>query len=164
MSDHLDYVAGEVFPVYEKILRSNNLYVGVEVDGAEWLDEACALNVDYYIYHCRDRTRDYRGAETLLERGKPVIVAHPNILETNLARVPPDCYLEINNRYIWHTTWDPGPFKSAFAFVFGSDAHQPHWLNQNIARCAAREMGVEETLLFPENLPAISDSTPSQKR
>ena len=151
VSDHLDYVAGEVFETYETALRRSSLYVGIEVNGAEWVQEAYALNVDYFVYHCRDRMRDYRGAELLLETEKPVIIAHPNILDTNLARVPPGCYLEINNRYIWRSPWNPGPLRCAFGFVFSSDAHQPHWLNQNIARSAGREMAIEETLLFPEN-------------
>lgn len=161
VSDHLDYVAGEAFEAYQHALRSYDLYVGVEVNGADWISEARAVDVDYYMYHCRDRTADYRGAEQLLETGKPVILAHPNIFQPDLSRVPPECCIEINNRYVWRDAWDPGLIKYGFAFVIGSDAHQPHWLNQNIARRVADEMGIQETLLFPENLPAISECVPA---
>ena len=164
VSDHLEYVVGEAFEAYEEALRSNRLYVGVEANGAEWVREASVLNVDYYVYHCRDRAQDYRGAETLLATEKPVIVAHPNVFETDLARVPTDCYIEINNRYIWRSSWDPGRYRTTFAFVIGSDAHQPHWLNQNIARHVARDLMIEEALLFPVNLPATEDRGPSLNR
>jgi hypothetical protein len=34
--------------------------------------------------------------------------------------------------------------------VISSDAHQPNWLNQTLARYVARELEIQETLLFPE--------------
>jgi hypothetical protein len=111
-----------------------------------------SLPVEYYLYHCRDRTEDYRGAERLAGAGRPVIIAHPNALQTDLARVSPVCLVEINNRYAWR---DSGyralaPFVAHFRFVINSDAHQPHWLAQSAARFIARELGVRETLLFGE--------------
>jgi len=79
-----------------------------------------------------------------------VILAHPQLLQTALARVPPECLVEINNRYLWRDqAWKQlAPWVGRFRFVIGSDAHQPHWLNQTAARRIARELGVEETLLF----------------
>jgi hypothetical protein len=79
-----------------------------------------------------------------------VIVAHPNALNTNLDRVPPECLVEINNRYIWRCDWRSyyGPFVDRFEFVMSSDAHQPNWLNQTVARYVATQLGVREKLLF----------------
>lgn len=69
---------------------------------------------------------------------------------TDLTRVPPECLVEINNRYIWRTDWRAfyGPFVDRFDFVLSSDAHQPNWLSQSVARHAAAELGVRERLLF----------------
>jgi histidinol phosphatase-like PHP family hydrolase len=66
------------------------------------------------------------------------------------AEVPPECLIEINNRYAWRDSGyrQLAPWVGRFRFVIGSDAHQPHWLNQSAARWIARELGVEETLLF----------------
>ncbi|HUV06184.1 MAG TPA: hypothetical protein VMX75_00555, partial [Spirochaetia bacterium] len=66
-------------------------------------------------------------------------------------KLPQECLIEINNRYVWRYDWREriNGFRSRFRFVIGSDAHQPHWLNQNIARYVASELGIEETLLFP---------------
>jgi histidinol phosphatase-like PHP family hydrolase len=149
ISDHLEYV-GDAFKEYARTVRAHHLKLGVEVNGAEWVAAAEALPVEYYVYHCRDRAEDYRGAERLAATGRPVIVAHPNALQTDLNRVSPVCLIEINNRYAWR---DPGyqalaPFVGRFRFVLSSDAHQPHWLNQTAARFIARELGIEETLLF----------------
>jgi histidinol phosphatase-like PHP family hydrolase len=149
ISDHLEYV-GDAFEEYARTVRAHRLRLGVEVNGAEWVAAAEALPVEYYVYHCRDRAEDYRGAERLAATGRPVIVAHPNALQTDLHKVSPACLVEINNRYAWR---DPGyqalaPFVGRFRFVLSSDAHQPHWLNQTAARFIARELGVEETLLF----------------
>ncbi len=154
ISDHLEYLTGETFETYQREVRANDLLVGTEVDGAAWTSMAIELDFDYYIYHCRDRREEYLGAEKLLETAKPVIIAHPLALDTNLDRVPPQCLVEINNRYIWRNDWKAclSPFRERFRFVIGSDAHQPHWLNQNIARRVAAELGVEETLLNPANL------------
>ncbi len=150
ISDHLEYITGKTFTSYEREVRSHGLLVGTEVNGAEWTAEAAELDFDYYVYHCRDTREDYLGAEELLSTEKPVIIAHPLTLDTNLDKVPPRCLIEINNRYIWRNDWRGrlSPYRDRFRFVMGSDAHQPHWLNQNIARRVAAELGVEETLLF----------------
>jgi hypothetical protein len=152
ISDHLEYIKGKRFHRYEREVRSNGMFVGTEVNGPKWTHAACELGVDYYIYHCRDRREDYRGAEELLSTEKPVIIAHPLVMDTNLERVPPQCLIEINNRYVWRYDWRGRlmPYRERFRFVIGSDAHQPHWLNQNIARHVAMELCIEETLLFPE--------------
>jgi hypothetical protein len=124
--------------------------VGTEVDGARSVDYALAVEVDYYIYHCADQKQHYRGAEKLLARGKPVIIAHPQVMGTNLKNIPTGCHVEINNRYVWRGDWRSfyGPYLGQFSFVLGSDAHQPNWLNHHVARYVARELGIKETLLF----------------
>ena len=153
ISDHLEYV-GEQFAQYASTVRAHRLKLGLEVNGAEWVAAAEALPVDYYIYHCRDRAEDYRGAERLAATGRPAIIAHPQALQTDLQRVSPACLIEINNRYAWREQgWQAlAPFVQRFRFVIGSDAHQPHWLNQTAARFIARELGVRETLLFENSI------------
>ena len=153
ISDHADYITDSDFLLYSETVRAANLHLGVEVSGSQWISKALEMNVDYYIYHCADRLSEYRGAEKLLETSKPVVIAHPLIMGTNLDRIPPRCHVEVNNRYVWHCDWRAGlkPFTSRFQFVISSDAHQPNWLNQTVARYVARELGIQETLLFPEN-------------
>ena len=153
ISDHFDFVFGERFEEYAADLRGHGLKVGTEVDGAEWVSDALSVEADYYVYHCRDSHREYRGAERLADSGKPVIIAHPFIMRTNLRKLSENCYVEINNRYIWRSNWrrELGPFVGGpYRFVISSDAHKPNWLSQNVARYVAGEMGIEETLLFPE--------------
>jgi histidinol phosphatase-like PHP family hydrolase len=151
ISDHLESIADD-FQKYAQTVRSCGFVVGTEVNGADWVGEAEAVDAQYFVYHCRDREPDYRGAERLLATGKPLIIAHPLILETDLRRVPPQCLIEINNRYVWRSDWETlRPFTTSFSFVIDSDAHQPHWLNQNVARYVARELGISETLVFDEN-------------
>jgi histidinol phosphatase-like PHP family hydrolase len=162
ISDHLESIV-EDFPAYATAVRSHGLKVGTEVNGADWVREAEAVEAQYYMYHCRDREEDYRGAERLLRTDKPVIIAHPLILETDLRRVPPECLIEINNRYVWRSNWELlRPFIDVLSFVMGSDAHQPHWLSQNAARYVARELGIVETLIFPEE--AVIITTPQEKK
>ena len=153
ISDHLEYV-GDDFAQYARTVRAHHLKLGLEVNGAEWVGAAAALPVDYYIYHCRDRAEDYRGAERLAASGRPAIIAHPQALQTDLERVSPACLIEINNRYAWREQgWRAlAPYVERFRFVIGSDAHQPHWLNQTAARFIARELGVRETLLFENSI------------
>jgi hypothetical protein len=150
ISDHLEALEGD-FDRYAREVRSLGLRLGVEVNGGEWVAVAAALPVEYYMYHCRDRDGDYRGAEGLLAAGRPVIIAHPVFLETNLGRVPTECLVEINNRYVWRGDWETvlRPHLQRFRFVIGSDAHQPHWLNQTAARALAARLGIVETILFP---------------
>jgi hypothetical protein len=155
ISDHLESIA-EDFESYADTLRSHGLLVGTEVNGSDWLSVAEEVSAQYYVYHCRDREKDYRGAEHLLATGKPVIIAHPLILETDLRRVPPQCLIEINNRYVWRSDWQIlRRFVGTFSFVLDSDAHQPHWLNQNMARYVAGQLGIQETLLFSDEDSAI---------
>jgi histidinol phosphatase-like PHP family hydrolase len=156
ISDHLESIVDD-FSTYAQAVRSHGFLVGTEVNGADWVAEAQEVDAQYYVYHCRDRERDYRGAERLLAMGKPLIIAHPLMLETDLCRVPPGCLIEINNRYVWRSNWETlRPFTASFSFVIDSDAHQPHWLNQNVARYVARELGIAETLLFGEDGKRLS--------
>ena len=149
ISDHFEYVQGKPFEPYRESVLAAGFHLGIEVNGAEWAPRAAEAEVEYYVYHCRDRDEDYRGAEMLLATGKPVIIAHPLVLATDLNRVPPQCLIEINNRYVWRNDWRSlAPFVGRFRFVIGSDAHQPHWLSQHVARRVAAELGIEETLLF----------------
>jgi histidinol phosphatase-like PHP family hydrolase len=150
ISDHFDYITDTKFDEYRAEVTKHGLLLGTEVDGANWADEAVTYPFDYYIYHCYDYHRDYRAAELLLTTGKPVIIAHPQALDTNLNKVPTNCLIEINNRYVWRFNWRQyyTPFVGKFRFVLGSDAHQPNWLTHSIAEYVARELGVENTLLF----------------
>lgn len=159
ISDHLESIADD-FSTYGETVHSHGLLIGTEVNGADWVREAEAVAAQYYVYHCRDRERDYRGAERLLATGRPLIIAHPLILETDLRRLPPSCLIEINNRYVWRSNWEAlRPFAAVFSFVIDSDAHQPHWLNQNVARYIAGQLGITETLLFSENRGSAQPQT-----
>jgi histidinol phosphatase-like PHP family hydrolase len=151
ISDHFEHIA-EHFDEYRRAVRAAGLRVGTEIDGHENVAAAVQAPCDYRIFHCRDRAGDYRALETLLAAGTPVIVAHPNALDTDLDRVPPECLIELNNRYIWRCNWRRfyGPYRERFRFVIGSDAHQPNWLGQSVARAAAAELGIEETLVFSD--------------
>lgn len=150
ISDHFELVGEEFFEDYSREVRAAGLVVGTEIDGHHWVPAAVAVQADYRIFHCYDRDADYKALERLLETGQPVIVAHPNALDTDLDRIPPECLVEINNRYIWRCDWRAfyGPFVDRFEFVISSDAHQPNWLNQTVARHVAARLGVHERLLF----------------
>jgi len=150
ISDHFELIGENAFEIYGQEVRAAGFKVGMEIDGYPWVPAAAGATADYRIFHCHDRDADYRALERLLEIGRPVIVAHPNILDTDLNRVPPECLVEINNRYVWRCDWRAfyGPFVDRFRFVIGSDAHQPHWLNQTVARYVAAELGVREQRLF----------------
>lgn len=151
ISDHLECLIDDnTFDEYEKKVIKNNFHLGIEVNGHQWVNIAEKLNVEYYIYHCCNIDKDYAGIEILLSTGKPVIIAHPHALETDLSKVPTEAIVEINNRYIWRCNWikEYQKYVDRFKFVISSDAHQPHWLNQNIARYAAQELGIKEHLLF----------------
>jgi hypothetical protein len=158
ISDHFEFAIEGGWEEYARRVRDLDLYLGVEVSSSRWVAEAtgAGIDVDYYIYHCADSPAEYRGAEKLLESSKPVIIAHPMMMGTDLGRVPPTCLVEVNNRYAWQYDWrrQLGPFAGRFRWVVSSDAHQPGWLNQNLARYVAVELGIEETLLFPDNFAA----------
>ncbi len=149
ISDHFEHFTDR-FDEYKKRLQQLNLHAGTEVDGAAYVGEAIQLDFEYYIYHCRNQRSEYDAIDKLLATGKPVIIAHPMALDTDLGKIPPECYIELNNRYIWRDDWKRkiGPYAQSFRFLIGSDAHQPLWLNQNVARYVASQLGIEETLLF----------------
>jgi len=150
ISDHFEYLHGDVYEKYVKKLRSFEFHVGTEVDGNEWVDMALQYDFDYYIYHCCDIDADYKGVERLLSSSKPVIIAHPLHMGTDLDKIPPECLIEINNRYIWRSNWKDGlkRYVGRFRFILSSDAHQPNWLNLNIATHVAYTLGIKETILF----------------
>ena len=152
ISDHFENLVSGMFETYETEIRQAGLKLGVEVDGHFWVTEAINYDVDYYIVHCRDNDADYKSLEQLLDTGKPVIIAHPNAFATNLDRLPATCLIEINNRYVWHNDWYNyyRPHRERFNFVIGSDAHQPNWLGQSVARYAADQLGIIEHLVFEE--------------
>ncbi|MCG6942467.1 MAG: hypothetical protein LJE69_14600 [Thiohalocapsa sp.] len=149
ISDHFEMVVDR-WDDYRAEVMAAGLRVGTEINGHEWAPAALDADCDYRIFHCWDRAADYRALEALLADGKPVIVAHPNALGTDLDRVPPECLVELNNRYIWRCDWraEYGPWAERFRFVISSDAHQPNWLGQSIARHVAAELGIAETLVF----------------
>lgn len=150
ISDHFDYIGEKNFASYSTEVKKHGLVLGTEVDGANWVDQAITFPFEYYIYHCFDTLRDYKGAEKLASTGKPVIIAHPQALDTKLDKVPPECYIEINNRYVWRFDWKSyyTPYLKRFRFVLGSDSHQPNWLSHSVAEYVARELGVQNTILF----------------
>jgi histidinol phosphatase-like PHP family hydrolase len=149
ISDHFELI-GDRFPEYIATVRAHGLYAGTEVQNPEIAETATQADVDYFIMHCEDAPAFYKMAERFLETGKPVIIAHPMLFDTDLELVPPGCYLEVNNRYVWRDDWRTrlAPYVDRFSWVIGSDAHQPHWLNQNVARYVAAALGIRETLLF----------------
>jgi histidinol phosphatase-like PHP family hydrolase len=147
ISDHFEYICDKDFDSYSSTVRSFGLKLGTEVAGGEYTVDASGYPVDYYIYHCKDAEINYTGFERLLATGKPAVIAHPFYMGTNLDRLPDGCLVEINNRYIWRSDWRRllAPYREKFRFILSSDAHQPNWLNQNVARYVAGELGVEET-------------------
>ncbi len=162
ISDHFEYIIGEQWERYTDEVRGLGLYLGVEVSNSRWAKEAASVGaeVDYFIYHCADSASEYRGAEILLESCRPVIIAHPLMMDTDLDKVPSGCLVEVSNRYAWQYDWRRGlgPHAARFRWVVSSDAHQPGWLSQSLARYIASELGIEETVLFADNF-AIPGST-----
>ncbi|MFW5657613.1 MAG: hypothetical protein ACOC0C_08345 [Bacteroidota bacterium] len=150
ISDHFESFRTHGYPNYKKAVCKYGLKLGTEVDGYRSVHEASELAFDYYIYHCHDEANDYLGIEVLLQTGKPVILAHPYVYNTDLERIPEACFVEINNRYIWRYNWREylTPFLNKFQWVLSSDAHQPNWLNQNVARYVAQELGINESMVF----------------
>jgi len=158
ISDHFEYLRGPVFDEYRKELYDHGFYCGCEVNDSTDAGEAVGYPFDYYVYHCRDSASEYQGAETLLNTGKPVIISHPIAIGADLNKVPTGCIIEINNRYIWKAEDYMSfytPHLHRFRFVLGSDAHQPNWLNQVIARQAAERLGIKEHLVFEKSREAL---------
>jgi len=58
ISDHLESIVDD-FPTYAEAVRSHGFRVGTEVNGADWVGEAEAVEAQYYVYHCRNREKDY---------------------------------------------------------------------------------------------------------
>jgi hypothetical protein len=154
ISDHLEHMDLDMFEEYKNEARSFGFRVGTEVDGPDSVDFAIEADPDYYIYHCYDTNRSYTGVYRLLDTEKPVIIAHPLIMNTNLEKLPSECFIEISNRYVWKSNWQNGfmPYRNRFRFVFSSDAHQPLMLNQTIARYVGRQLGIVESFVFSEKI------------
>jgi histidinol phosphatase-like PHP family hydrolase len=156
ISDHFEHFMPHRYHEYCDKVFLNKLLVGTEVNGHKSVAMALKYEFDYYIYHCwGHEPKDYPALKDLMGKGKPVIVAHPYATQTDLEKVPENALVEINNRYIWRFDWRNliAPYKDKFRWVIGSDAHQPHWLNQNFAQKVAKEMGITECILFDEKVP-----------
>jgi histidinol phosphatase-like PHP family hydrolase len=159
ISDHFNFLGEDNFDAYKSEVQSHGFKLGTEISGSEWTAAAVRFPFDYFIYHCKDSKQEYRGIEKLLSTGKPVIIAHPFTMGTEIDKVPSECFIEINNRYIWRHQWERLliPYIGQRRFVISSDAHQPNWLNQTVARYVAATMGIEETLVFKKDaVPALS--------
>jgi len=151
ISDHFEHMYyNDTLTEYLHILEKYNFRKGIEIDGHEYVEEAIKFDFEYFIYHCWDISEDYEALNILLKTGKPVIIAHPYATGTNLNKVPDKCLIEINNRYIYRYDWKNffSPYLEKFQFILSSDAHQPNWLNQTVAKYVARELNIKETLLF----------------
>ncbi len=151
ISDHFEMFMTEHFETYRNEVRKYNLHLGTEVNGHKSVPEAIQFDFEYYVYHCwGHEPEDYKGYKELFETGKPVIIAHPYAIGTDLNLIPEGAIVEINNRYIWRYDWEKEllPFINKFRWVFSSDAHQPNWLNQNVARKVGESLGLKETILF----------------
>ena len=149
ISDHFEYIHDR-FETYAEDVKKHGFRVGTEVNGWEWGERALDIPNEYYVYHCYDTDNDYAMLDRFLETEKPTIIAHANAMNTDLSRVPEECIVEINNRYIWRNDWMEfyGPYTDKFRFILSSDAHQPNWLGQSAAINAMAELGITETLLF----------------
>ncbi len=150
ISDHFEYLEGVNYAKYRQAVTGFGFKLGTEVDGYKWIDSALKHDFDYYIYHCRDYVKDYKGLEKLMSANKPVIIAHPYAMGTNLDKVPEYSIVEINNRYIVRYDWRTffTGYLNKFRFVLSSDAHQPDGLNQDVSRFVASELGIHEEILF----------------
>jgi histidinol phosphatase-like PHP family hydrolase len=150
ISDHIEHMTREIFDEYEKVIRQYGFLVGAEIDGPKSIDFAIDVDPDYFVYHCYDSNEAYQGVYQLLDTGKPLIIAHPLIMKTNLNKLPTDCFIEISNRYVWKSDWRNqfSPFLNRFRFVFSSDAHQPVMLNQTVAKYVGDQLGIQQSVVF----------------
>jgi histidinol phosphatase-like PHP family hydrolase len=153
ISDHIEYLYGPTFGDYASTIRDYGFHLGAEIVQVQDVDYALSLPLEYRVFHCYDEDRCYKAAEKMVDSGVPLIIAHPMALGTDMSRIPPEAIVEINNRYIWKNDWRffYTPWRERFRFIFSSDAHQPNWLNQNVARFVGGQLGIRETLLFLEN-------------
>ena len=152
ISDHFEYlVDNDIYRQYDAEVRSAGFRVGMEVNGHALVTGAVKKNNDYFVYHC-SKPQDYKALELLVDTGKPVIIAHPLIMGTVIDKIPPECYIEVNNRYVCRSNWREGFYKyvNTREFIIRSDAHQANWLNQNVARFVCQELGIRETIIFPD--------------
>ena len=152
ISDHIEYLYEPTFADYAATVQEHGFRLGVEIVNCDDVDYALTLPLEYRVFHCYDEDRCYAAAGRMVETGVPLIIAHPMALGTNLKRIPPEALVEINNRYIWRNDWRSfyTPWREKFRFLFSSDAHQPNWLNQNVARYVGDQLGIRETLLFSD--------------
>jgi len=150
ISDHIESLGERIFETYAAAVSSYGFRLGAELINVEDVEYSLSLPLEYRVFHCYDDDRCYKAAERMVDSGKPLVIAHPMALGTNLSRVPPDCFVEINNRYVWRDDWRTfySPWLDRFNFIFSSDAHQPNWLNQNVARYVGTELGIQDTILF----------------
>ncbi|MFP4579407.1 MAG: hypothetical protein ACLFQ6_01650 [Candidatus Sumerlaeia bacterium] len=151
ISDHFDCLSWDkTIEQYIDDVKAHGFHAGIELLNSSWVEEALDYPFEYFIFHTDDEPNEYRALEWLLETGKPVIVPHPGMMGTDLGKVPPDCLIEVSNRYAWKADWRAmfKPHLDRFRFVISSDAHYPSMLNQRIARHIARELNITETLLF----------------
>jgi hypothetical protein len=151
ISDHFEMFMPQHWEEYKTKVRSFGFKLGTEVNGHDSVEKALKYDFDYYVYHCwGQHSEDYKGFEKLCSLGRPVIIAHPYAIGTDLKKIPEGSLVELNNRYIWQYDWKKylTPFLTKFRWVFSSDAHQPNWLNHVICRRAGEELGIEETILF----------------
>lgn len=151
ISDHFEMFMPGKWDDYKKEVKKHGFHLGIEVNGHESVEQALKFEFEYFIYHCwGDVSEDYTALKKLQLSGKPVIVAHPYATNTDLSKIPEGSLVEINNRYVWRYDWKSflSPFVNKFKWILSSDAHQPNWLNQQIALRVAEELKITETLLF----------------
>jgi histidinol phosphatase-like PHP family hydrolase len=150
ISDHVEYLRNNRFDEYAAKVQKYGFHLGAEIVNNDDVDFALSLPLEYRVFHCYNDEISYRNAQRLADCGSPLIIAHPMALNTDLSRVPANAIVEINNRYIWRDDWKAyyTPWVGKFRFIFSSDAHQPNWLNQTVARYVGGVLGIEETLLF----------------
>lgn len=151
ISDHFEMFMPKLWEEYRTEVRKYGFLLGTEINGNESVDAALKFEFDYFVYHCwGHEPKDYKALENLQKSGKPVIVAHPYATGTDLHKIPEGSIVEINNRYVWRYDWSNflGPFVNKFRWVLSSDAHQPNWLNHQVAKRVAEELKIRETILF----------------
>lgn len=151
ISDHFECMYRDAtIEEYIGQVRKKQFLLGTEINGADWVDQALEHDFDYHVYHCWNENKHYKAIEKLLATGKPLIIAHPYATDTRIDKLPREVFLEINNRYIFRFDWKKylGPHVNDFEFVLSSDAHQPNWLNQNVAMMVAKDLQVQESLVF----------------
>jgi histidinol phosphatase-like PHP family hydrolase len=151
ISDHFEMFMPTRWVEYKTEVKKFGFLLGIEVNGHEKVNEALKFEFDYFVYHCwGHEPKDYEALTMLQNSGKPVVVAHPYATATDLQKIPEGSIVEINNRYVWRYDWKKylSPYINKFRWVLSSDAHQPNWLNQQIAIRVAEELKITETILF----------------